>query len=60
MELVGDGVGNENTLCESSEVCLFTPNIGSYQGHGSLVSAGAFSDGALTGITLLKFQTNGY
>ncbi|WP_041948411.1 Ig-like domain-containing protein [Turneriella parva] len=32
-EFIGDGVGNENGLCESNEVCLFTPNIGAYQGE---------------------------
>ena len=63
VEIVGDRLGNENGLCESNEVCLHTPNIGAYQGHGALVSAGAFTDSAgtgLTGITLLKYQTNGY
>jgi hypothetical protein len=60
VELIGDGVGNENLLCESGEVCLYSPNIGSYQGHGKLVSAGTFTDGTLTGITLVKYDTNGY
>jgi hypothetical protein len=60
VEILGDGTGNENGLCESGETCLYTPNIGSYQGHGSLVSAGAFTEGTLTGITLLKRSTNGY
>jgi len=35
------------------------PNIGSYQGHGALVSAGAFTDGELTGITLMRYEING-
>ncbi len=60
VEIIGDGIGNENGLCESGETCLVTPNIGSYQGHGALVSAGPFTDGTLTGITLLKYSTNGY
>jgi len=38
---------------------LYTPNIGSYQGSGDLVSAGAFIPGSLIGITLMKFATNG-
>ncbi len=54
-----DGIGNDNLLCESSETCVYLPNIGAYQGHGDFVSAGAFTDGTLTGITLLKFETNG-
>ena len=52
-------VGNGNVLCESGETCLFTPNIGSYQGHATLVTAGAFVDGTITGVTLMKFGTNG-
>jgi Right handed beta helix region len=60
VEILGDGIGNENSLCESDETCLYTPNFGSYQGHGGLVSAGAFTNGTLVGITLLKYDTNGY
>jgi len=52
-------VGNDNGLCESDETCLFMPNIGSYQGHGALVSAGAFTDGELIGITLMRYEING-
>jgi hypothetical protein len=59
MEISGDRIGNDNALCESGETCLYTPNIGSYQGHGNLVDAGTFVDGTLTGITLIKYETNG-
>ena len=60
VEIEGDGIGNDNTLCESNETCLYTPNIGAYQGHGNLVDAGAFIDGAVTGVTLKRYETNGY
>ncbi len=60
VEILGDGIGNDNLLCESGETCLYTPNIGSYQGHGNLISAGTYSDSSLTGITLLKYESNGY
>jgi parallel beta-helix repeat protein len=62
VEIMDDGIGNDNTLCETDETCLYTPNMGSYQGHGALVnSSPAFTDGAvLTGITLKQFETNGY
>jgi hypothetical protein len=60
---IDDGIGDDDMLCESNEVCLYTPNIGSYQGHGQLVGAGPFVDGTLTdtltGITLMKYETNG-
>lgn len=62
IEIMGDRVGNDNLLCESGEVCLYTPNIGAYQGHGTLVSAGVFQDstaGGLTGISLLRYSANG-
>jgi parallel beta-helix repeat protein len=60
-EVLMDDIGNDNGLCESNETCLYTPNIGSYQGHGSLVSAGTFTDGdTLAGITLMKYSINGY
>lgn len=59
VEISGDGIGNDNGLCESGETCVYTPNIGSYQGHGNLVSAGTFTNGTLTGITLMTYATNG-
>ncbi len=59
VEIQGDGIGSENGLCESNETCLNTPNIGSYQGHGRLVSAGTFTNGAITGVTLMQYATNG-
>lgn len=57
-EIIGDAIGNDNGLCENGETCLYTPNIGSYQGHGSLVSAGTVGSGADT-ITLMKYQSLG-
>ena len=59
IEIIDDSIGNENGLCESNETCLYSPNLGGYQGHGNLISAGAFTPGTLTGITLLKYETNG-
>ena len=60
VEIMGDGIGNDNTLCESNETCLYTPNIGSYQGHGNLVAEGSYSFGTVQNVTLMKYQTNGY
>lgn len=59
MEISGDGIGNENGLCESGETCLFMPNSGSYQGHGGEVDSAAFVDGTLTGIHLRQYELNG-
>jgi len=59
VEIQADGLGNDNTLCESGEICLYTPNIGSYQGHGDLISAGTITAGTLSGITLMRYDSNG-
>jgi len=40
-------------------VAIRRTNIGSYQGHGTLISAGTFTDGTLTGITLMRYGSNG-
>jgi hypothetical protein len=55
-EQMGDGIGNDNNLCESGETCIYAPNLGSYQGHGTLEAA----TGAPDGYTLLQYNTNGY
>ena len=60
VEISGDLIGNDNGLCESDEICLFTPNIGAYQGHGQLGSAGPFVNGTLHNINLVRYQANGY
>jgi len=59
-ELLEGGVGDNDGLCESNETCEVARNIGGYQGHGPLVSAGPFTPGTLTGVTLVQRQTNGY
>lgn len=60
-ELSSDGVGNDNLLCESGEHCLFTGNIGSYQGHGNIVATPYFqgSDTGLQSIVLFAHINNG-
>lgn len=60
VEVMDDSIGNDNLLCESNETCLYTPNISAYQGHGDLVSAGTFTDGTITGVTLMRYEMNGY
>ena len=60
-EILNDDIGNENGLCESNEDCLFTPNIGAYQGHGNLISAGSIgSGGTIENVILWKYDSNGY
>ena len=59
VELLGDGQGNDNGLCESGERCQYTPNLGAYQGHGELVAGPGLEDGAVRGVTLLELAENG-
>ncbi len=60
VEILDDGIGNDDLLCESGETCLFTPNLGRYQGHGTLVNAGNIGTGATQeNITLVKYAANG-
>jgi hypothetical protein len=55
------GIGNENGLCESNETCLYTPNIGSYQGHGALVAGPSIGTiGSTSNVTLVKVANDGY
>ncbi|MDH5446695.1 MAG: Ig-like domain-containing protein [Gammaproteobacteria bacterium] len=58
VEINTDNIGNNNGLCESGETCLYTPNIGHFQGQGNLISAGDFVNGVLTDIILLKYESN--
>ncbi|MDH5547622.1 MAG: Ig-like domain-containing protein [Gammaproteobacteria bacterium] len=39
VEIINDGIGNDNNLCEAGETCIRAPNIGAYQGHGELIDA---------------------
>ncbi|KPJ96460.1 MAG: hypothetical protein AMJ53_00655 [Gammaproteobacteria bacterium SG8_11] len=61
IEIFGDEIGNDNGLCESNETCLYTPNIGSYQGHGTLIPAGTIGmGGSIENVTLVQYEINGY
>ncbi|HVJ63628.1 MAG TPA: NosD domain-containing protein [Bdellovibrionota bacterium] len=59
-ELMFDGYGDDDTLCESHEHCIYSPNVGAYQGEGDLGSC-VFDDdaGAVTDVTMYGYLTNG-
>lgn len=69
-EIIGDSIGDEDGLCESNESCIYTPNIGAYQGHGSIIPASQvtvttnkcddLTTGTISNVKLYKFETNGY
>lgn len=56
-EINDDLKGNNNGLCESGEACIYTPNIGAYQGEGDPFSGGTcnFANGIVTGVTVYKY-----
>lgn len=58
-ELLDDGTGDEDGLCEAGERCLYTPNIGAYQGHGERDAFSAIGSGAVSGVTLWRYRGNG-
>lgn len=60
-EVMEDSIGNENGLCESNEACIYSPNIGPYQGEGDFKSNGtcAFQDGTVSGVTMYAYPQNG-
>jgi hypothetical protein len=57
VEIPGTG-GNNDGLCQSGETCLYTPNFGAYQGHGTLQTC-VFDAGTITGVTMYYYSTNG-
>ncbi|MGE0615484.1 MAG: hypothetical protein AB7P04_07575 [Bacteriovoracia bacterium] len=65
VEIVGavdvDGTwsGDHDGLCEAGEVCLYSPNFGAYQGHGSIGTCTFSDQGGLAGITLRGYASNG-
>lgn len=59
MEIIGDGEGNDNGLCEDNEACIFAPNFGYYQGEGDLQPC-TYTDGAVSGVKMFGHIQNGY
>jgi len=55
VEVTGDGIGNDNVLCETGETCLFTPNIASDQGAEPLVDRAFIgAGGQVEDVTLIS------
>jgi len=59
LEQMGDGVGDDDGLCEASERCIYAPAFGAYQGSGGLTTActtGIGTVGDVTNVTLQAFE----
>ncbi len=61
LELIQDGAGNDNGLCESGEDCVYSPNLGAFQGEGDPRSRApcVFQDGPVSGVTLFAHPADG-
>lgn len=61
MEILGDGVGNDNSLCETGENCIYTPNFGAYQGEGDYMSQGTciFQNGTVSNVKMYAYPVIG-
>jgi parallel beta-helix repeat protein len=59
-DLVRNPLGNHDGLCQSGEACLFTPNLGAYQGEGELSAGCVFSASrGVAGVSLRALSQNG-
>lgn len=60
-EIIGDEIGDDDSLCESSEACVYAPNIGAYQGHGDYTTRTCmFQNGTVSGVTMYAYPYNGH
>lgn len=60
-EILGDGKGNDNALCESGEECLYTPHFGAYQGEGDFYSHDSclFQNGTISNVKMYAYPVLG-
>ena len=60
VELLDEG-GNNNGLCEPGETCLYTPNFGIYQGHGTMgqCSMANSPNAAFRSVVMKGYLSNG-
>jgi len=60
VEVMLDELGDDDGLCESNEACIYSPNLGAYQGEGDFeAQTCTFVDGTVSGVTMYGYPTNG-
>jgi hypothetical protein len=58
--VTGDGLADDDGLCEWGETCVYTANLGAYQGEGDAVeSTRTIPDGLVSWVTLGTYESNG-
>jgi len=57
----GDSSGDDDGICETGEICVYSPNFGAYQGHGDFTTQSCTQPSGTTVVptTLFYFPTNG-
>ena len=61
IELLNDGAGNDDGLCEADETCLLAANAGAYVGHGALQDRPlAAGESTPFNVNLKRLANNGY
>lgn len=57
LEINDDGVGNDNGLCETGDRCIYSPNLGAYQGQGDYLSNGtcSFQNGTVQNVKMYAY-----
>jgi hypothetical protein len=56
VEILNDSLGNDDTLCNSNEACIFSPHFGAYIGHGQINRSCHFVDSTITGVTMYGYE----
>lgn len=59
-EILFDGAGDDDGLCENTEACIYNPNFGVYQGSGNpMTNTCNFSNSTVSGVTMYAYPANG-
>jgi hypothetical protein len=61
-EIINDGRGDDDGLCESNEACVYTPNLGVYQGQGDYRTRSCIfnsAGGPITNVEIYASPMNG-
>jgi hypothetical protein len=56
LEVMDDGIGDEDGLCESNETCIASPHFGAWQGDGEPTSTCAFDPGPVAMVTGVQMR----
>jgi len=59
-EIMFDGAGDDDGMCENGEACIYNPNFGVYQGSGNPMTQSCnFTNATVSGVTMHAYPVNG-